>query len=256
MNRDLHNGMQCSQFEALLADALDYEGEGDAEALIGSNLAGDVRQAFLAHRQECNLCGPLFDEARRGMMLLRSLEIVEPPRNLMHNILAATSGKEASAPAAAVRRTSWMERLRFRLPAFSGLVHSRFATSFAMAFFSVSLTLSLAGVNFRDIGSAIVHPMTFRRTVVLQYTQVEARVVSYYENLRVVYEWEAKAQQLRKVVAPASNDNKQTKPDQPEQQNQNHPVPNTRPEQEDSVNQGREASTIARHTLKIEGAQL
>ena len=41
-----------------------------------------------------------------------------------------------------------------------------------------------------------------------------------------------------------------------EQQNQNRPVPNTRPEQEDSVSQGREASTIARYTLKLEGAQL
>jgi len=40
----------------------------------------------------------------------------------------------------------WLESVRrsFR-PSLAGLMRSRFATSFAMAFFSLSLTLTLAG---------------------------------------------------------------------------------------------------------------
>ncbi len=244
MNRDPHNGLQCSQFEALLADALD-----DA-----SELPSDLRQAFLAHRQDCAVCGPLLAEAQRGMSLLRSLEEIDPPKNLVHNILAATSQAEVSPEREGVRPAGWLEGLRHALrPPLAGMLHSRFATSFAMAFFSVSLTLSLAGVNFGEILKAAAHPSTFRRTVVLQYTQVEAKVMSYYDNMRVVYEWESRVQQLRKVVAPQTTTPNGSKPDQ---QNQNRPVPNTSPEQEENTSEQRDNSVIARSSMKLQGAQL
>lgn len=253
MNRDPHNELRCSQFEALLAEALDdadasintgvgTDQSGDIEGL--TKLPRDVRQAFLAHRQDCAVCGPLFAEAQRGMLLLRSLDEAEPPKNLMHNILAATSLAEAPAsPTSEGRRAGWLPRFeQWMRPAFSGLLHSRFAASFAMAFFSVSLTLSLAGVNITDVFKTIAHPSTFRRNVVLQYTQAEAKVVSYYENMRVVYEVETRVQQLRKAVAPQNNNNNpnnnpnDTKPDQ---QNQNRPAPDRRPDQEENYSQQR-----------------
>ena len=250
MNQDPQNGLRCTQFEALLAEALDL---ASADAARGMNAAAapgqagglelaqfpeDVRQAFLAHRQECAVCGPLFAEAQRGMMLLQSLEEVEPPKNLMHNILAATSLAEASASSSSARegrRLGWPARFAYwARPAFAGMLHSRFAASFAMAFFSVSLTLNLAGVKVVDIVKAVRHPIVFRRNVVLQYTQAEAKVVSYYENMRVVYEVESRVQKLRKAVAPQNDKNNDTKP---EQQNQNRPAPDRRPEQEENTSQ-------------------
>lgn len=235
MNQDPHNGLRCGQFEALLAEALDALDPTQPDA---PGRPGDFREAFLAHRQECAVCGPLFAEAQRGMMLLRSLDEVEPPKNLMHNILAATSLAEAPAsPASESRRAGWPARIeRWLRPAFSGMLHSRFAASFAMAFFSVSLTLSLAGVNVGEIFKAFAHPTTFRRTVVLQYTQAEAKVVSLYENMRVVYEVETRVQQLRKAVSPQNNNPNNSKP---EQQNQNRPAPDRRPEQEENYSQQR-----------------
>lgn len=261
MNQDPHNGLRCSQFEALLAEALDDAAinagaaPGQAAGIALTQLPNDVRQAFLSHRQDCAVCGPLFAEAQRGMTLLRSLDEVEPPKNLMHNILAATSLAGATAsPAREGRRVGWPARMEQWLrPAFSGMLHSRFAASFAMAFFSVSLTLSLAGVNVGEILKAFAHPSTFRRTVVLQYTQAEARVVNYYENMRIVYEVETRVQQLRKAVAPQNNTPNDNKPDQ---QNQNRPAPNRRPEQEENSRQQLDGGVIAASILQFRGAHL
>lgn len=258
MNQDPHNGLRCSQFEALLAEALDdvnagaIPGQGGDIAL--TQFPRDLRQAFLAHKQECAVCESLFAEAQRGMMLLRSLDEAEPPKNLVHNILAATSLAEPSAsPAEGGRRVGWPARIEHWVrPAFSGMLHSRFAASCAMAFFSLSLTLSLAGVQVGEIFKAVAHPSTLRRTVVLQYTQAEARVVSYYENMRIVYEVETRVQRLKNAVAPKNSNPSNEKPDQ---QNQNRPTPDRRPEQEENYSQQR-VGLIAASMLPFRGAYL
>ena len=97
-----------------------------------------------------------------------------------------------------------MERLRRSLsPQVGGLVHSRFAMSFAMAFFSLSITLTLAGVKITDLKNMAEHPSMLRKNVVLGFTHVEAKVTSYYENLRLVYQVQAKVRELKKNTAPA-----------------------------------------------------
>ena len=75
-----HNGMQCNEFDALLSDALDQV------------LTGPKAQAFQAHATTCAICGPLLAEAEVGKRWLEQLVEVEPPVNLVHNILAATVG--------------------------------------------------------------------------------------------------------------------------------------------------------------------
>src|SRR5260370_30180854 len=130
-----HNEMQCGEFEALLTDALDG-------LLKGSGLL-----RFQSHRQSCALCSAIFAEAEAGKTWLHTLDEAEPPRNLMHNILAATSGVESTrAPAA--QGSTWANRLLGRiLPVLAPAMQPRFAMSFAMAFFSVSIMLNLAGVR-------------------------------------------------------------------------------------------------------------
>ena len=76
------NSMQCAEFETLLTDALD-------DSLTGPRLG-----SFEAHAKACPQCGPLFAEAQEGRRWLKSLVEVEAPANLVHNILAATSGVE------------------------------------------------------------------------------------------------------------------------------------------------------------------
>ncbi len=61
----------------------------------------------MQHGQSCAVCGPLLAEAWEGMLMVRGLAELEPPKNLVHNILAATSRKEATAEQIARRSESW-----------------------------------------------------------------------------------------------------------------------------------------------------
>ena len=237
MNNQTHqDGLQCSQFEAMLADALD------------GALAVEVQRDFDAHGRTCPLCGPMLAEAREGMLWLEALEDVEPPRNLVHNILAATSmAVTAAGEPSPVRKT----RTRGLL---AGFFRSRFATSFSMAFFSLSLTLTVAGVRISDLGKVDWHPSALRKALVLQYTHVESSVVRYYENLRLVNEVESRVKELRKATAPAEDTNKDKKEKPKEKGNPNDTSGS--PEQHPDYSMDREGTVIAKSITKDEGAQI
>lgn len=235
MSQERQSGMECGQFEALLADALDRA------------LTSERSEAFEAHRLSCSICGPLFEEAREGMMLLESLPDLEPPKNLVHNILAATTLVEKQQ-AAAVPAESWLERLKQKLPSpMAGVLHSRFATSFAMAFFSLALTLNLLGVRVSQIDW---RPSALRKSVVLEYTHLEARVQRYYENMRIVYEVESRVQGLKKATTPDQNRNNNR-----QEQNRNT-APGTSGHPQDNNSLEQNGSLFAQLTAKHEGAKI
>jgi hypothetical protein len=75
----------------------------------------------------------------------------------------------------------------------------RFALSFGMAFFALSVGLTVAGVKPADLAHISLRPATIRLT----YYHTQARVVRYYENIRIVYEVESLARQVKRNVAPA-----------------------------------------------------
>ena len=237
-NQERQAGMQCSQFETLLAEAMD------------GTLTVETRQAFDAHRLSCAVCGPLFAETQEGMLLLQALPEVESPKHLMHNILAATSLAEKRVTVPAAQPEGWLARLRQKLPApMAGMLHSRFATSFAMAFFSLALTLNLLGVKVSQIDW---HPSALRKSVVLQYTLLEARVQRYYDNMRIVYEVESRVQGLKKSAAPEQNDKNRK-----QEQNRNSP-PDTsgHPQEREDYSLERNGSLFAQSTMKHEGAHI
>ena len=97
MNNEAKNGMACSEFEALLADALD------------NALAANTRQAFDEHGRSCDVCGPMLAEALEGMLMVRGLAELEPPKNLVHNILAATSRQRSYSRADRGRSEAGMD---------------------------------------------------------------------------------------------------------------------------------------------------
>jgi hypothetical protein len=235
MNNQTHqDGLQCSQFEALLADALD------------GVLTAEVQRDFDAHGRTCPLCGPMLAEAREGMLWLGTLEDVEPPKNLVHNILAATS--MAVTPAG---EPSQVRKVQTR-GLLAGFFRSRFATSFSMAFFSLSLTLTVAGVRISDFGKIDWHPSALRKALVLQYTHVESSVVRYYENLRLVNEVENRVRELRKATAPAEDKDKKEKPKEKGNPNDT----SGSPEQHPDYSMDREGTVIAKSMSSNEGAQI
>jgi hypothetical protein len=195
MPGEANNGMQCNEFEAVLFDALDQK------------LAGGKLERFRAHARACTKCGPMFSEVEAGEHWLKSLTEVEPPANLVNDILAATSGIQSyrlQAGVPAQQQTSPGERIRewadsLLAPVWSTVRQPRFAMSFGMAFFSLSVALSVAGVKPSDLKSADLSRTGLRRT----YYTTSARVMKYYENMRLVYEIQSKVQEIKKAARPA-----------------------------------------------------
>ena len=214
MPGESRNGMQCTEFDALLSEALDQ------------SLTGQKLESFQAHARVCSVCGPLFAEAEAGKHWLDSLEEMEAPANLVHNILVATSGQEhVRASGRLVPSVSWKKTLSEWVTPFLGVVRQpRFAMSFGMAFFSLSAALSVAGVKVSDLRQVDLRPTAVKRT----YYETSGRVVKYYENIRLVYEIESRVRELKKVATPAEP--------APEEQNQRKDNTSGQPEQKQERN--------------------
>jgi hypothetical protein len=187
------NGMQCNEFDSLLSEALD------------GTLSGAALERFQAHSRSCALCGQLLAEAESGRQWLQSLEEVEPPANLVSNILASTIGVDTQRlrTPSPIRqpRISWLDRLQasFVEPIWAMVRQPRFAMSFGMAFFALSVGLTVAGVKPADLRQISFRPSAIRHT----YYNTEARVVRYFDNVRAVYELQAALRGIKRNVTPA-----------------------------------------------------
>ena len=172
--------ISCADFDALLSDALDNRLD-DTQAL-----------RFHAHTADCQICGPMFAEILSGLNWMKALKEVEPPVSLLHNILAKTS--EAKAPRAERLAPSHTKRRGWIPSLLAPVLTPRFATSFSMAFFSITLLLNVAGVRISDVKKVDLRPGSLK----MQYYQTSARVLKYYENIRIVYELESKLRELKR----------------------------------------------------------
>jgi len=216
MSDQTKNGMQCNEFDLLIGDAIDG-------VLTGTELG-----RFQAHARICGVCGPMFAEAEAGRNWLKGLTEVEPPASLVNNILASTTGVDTQRLRVTARvpqpRVSWLEHVR---ASFSGVLEPiwatvrqpRFAMSFGMAFFALSVGLTVAGVKPADISQISLRPAAIRHT----YYNTQARVVRYYDNIRLVYEVQAYVRGIKRNFAPAEpgpakqKDHKNDTTQQPEQ---------------------------------------
>ena len=202
MPEETKHGIECAEFETLLSEALDRDFMNN-----DGQLSPARKQRFEAHRRVCGICGPLFADAQAGQRWLRSLEAVEPPAYLVHNILAATSGVVSTRTLAATpggRTTPFGERARewwdsFITPVTAFVRQPRFVMSFGMIFFSFSLALSAAGVKPKDVAKVDLRPAAVRHA----YNDAQIKVVKYYDNIRFVYEIESKLRELKRTSTPA-----------------------------------------------------
>jgi len=237
MPGESNNTMQCSEFDALLTEALD------------GILAGDRLSRFHAHANACSVCGPLFAEIDAGRRLLHSLEDVEPPAHLLDNILASTIGLDTTRMhipgRAASAQPSWLDRIQqwvgpVTAPVFALVRQPRFAMSFGMAFFSVSMALNIASVKLADVRHVDLRPSA----VVRQYHMTTGRVVKYYENIRFVYEIESRVREFKRVTAPPEPSPKEQKNDNKEKKN-NNTSGQPEPRQERNYSQGENQPVLA-----------
>jgi hypothetical protein len=224
------NGMQCHEFDGLVSDALDG-------VLTGAQL-----DTFHAHARTCSVCGPLFAEVKAGRNWLKDLTEVEPPVSLVTNILASTTGVDTqrlrvnvSAPQP---RIGWVERAQAwasgnMQPIWATVRQPRFAMSFGMAFFSLSVALSVLGVKPADLRSVSLRPSVIRHA----YYNTQARVVRYYENIRFVYEVESRVRELKRNVAPAQRPTGEAAPDKKDHKNDTTQQPEQKQDRDYSQNE-------------------
>ena len=217
-----HDGFSCLDFDLLLSDAID------------GTLAGPELTAFQHHVGECPTCGPAFAETQAGLKWITLLEPVETPGNLVHNILAATSLADMAARVQIEQRAGWRERATevlesILLPVFNILRQPRFALNAAMAFFSVSLLLNVAGFKLSDLRLSDLKPSAIKTNATLRYYETTSRVVKYYENIRFVYELESTVRELKRATTnnqpeqnPAPKKKNDNTSQQPEKRNENY----------------------------------
>ena len=231
MNGETQHGMQCAEFDALLSEALD------------GTLSNGTMASFEQHKGACATCGAMFAEAEAGLKWLTTLDEVEPPSNLVHNILAVTSGKAETVHAEVTAKPPIWNRVRAWVePHVSPLLTPRFAMSLAMAFFSVTMVMNVAGVRVRDLRRVDLTPSGLTKT----YYESQARVVKYYENIRLVYEIESRVRELKRAASTDDSSNteqpKQEKKATPKDEKQNNT--NREPEQKQYQNYSRDKNDV------------
>jgi len=204
--------LSCEEWEAMLVDFLD-----------GTLAVGDP-DSFHGHRESCPACAEMFTQAGQGREWLSFLrEEPDAPSTLVARILAQTSGSEPRpamsgdlVPAAAV-----VIPVAPVLPfwkrggigfATRQVAQPRLLMTAAMAFFSITLTLNMAGVRLSTIHVTDLKPSALGSNVSKQFHMAGARVVRYYDNLRFVYEMEAQVREMRRNAdldnpAPADKQN-------------------------------------------------
>ena len=208
------NAMRCSEFDALLADALDR------------TLSGAKLESFQAHARACSICGPLLAESEQGQRWLKQVVEVEPPVDLVKNILLATTGLDAArsrAGAAAGAQAGLLDRMRdwvnlLASPMVATVRQPRFVMSFGMAFFSLSISLSIAGVRVSDVRHVDLRPSAVKRA----YYETSGKVVKYYENIRFVYEIESRVREFKRATTPAEPA-REEKPEKPKNDTSDRP---------------------------------
>jgi hypothetical protein len=236
MPGEIKHGIECTQFEALLSEAMDGQ------------LSGPRKLSFEAHGRICSNCGPLLADALVGQQLLKSLEEVEPPVHLFHNILASTTGiASARVRSTTPERRATGGRLRqwwdsFVTPTATFVRQPRFVMSFGMIFFSFSLALSAAGVKPSDMSSISLKPSALKRT----YYTTQGRVVKFYENIRLVYEIESRVREFKKTTTPA-----EPGPAKPTQNRKNNSNTSGQPDNKQERNYSREENQPVLAGLRV-----
>jgi hypothetical protein len=185
--------LQCEEWEALLVDALD------------GTLKAEDSAVFAAHGEDCPMCAEMLAQAKQGQEWMKFLHEEPPvPADLVSRILDRTSG--ASLPQLAVAGVAqpipqpiahFTTRRTFR--------DARMLMTAAMAFFSIALTLNLIGVRLDTLRMADLKPSALQTTIVRQFYGAKKQMVSYYENIRLVYEVESKMRELRRDAETEQN---------------------------------------------------
>lgn len=220
----------CGEWETLLAEALD--------GLL--NPADEAR--FLAHKAACQACAALYEEARKGREWLEFLSPEpDPPEGLLERILATTGpGRLQGRTANSLERPGTVPEFVppvWRLPGFFARMRAglqpRLMMTVAMAFFSIALTMNLAGIQLKNLRPSQLRPQAVRSYMERQLSMASVPIVRYYDHLRFVYEVEAQVRELRGQTDEEGNGSQQQKQTRPAAPGETRELPGQKLENDD-----------------------
>jgi hypothetical protein len=196
------SGLRCEEWEALLTDALD------------GLLPGGQAAAFAAHGETCANCGDLLAHAKQGQEWLVYLhDEPEIPLGLVGRILEKTVGAGGIPLPVVAGAGVGAGAVAMAAPWRRSFHETRLLMTVAMAFFSIALTLNLAGVKLTSLRLADLRPSQLGSTLEREFFTARGSVVRYYDNLRLVYQLQSRMRELRRDVeqqpAPQQNEQKQ-----------------------------------------------
>lgn len=193
-------GLRCDEWELLLADALD------------GHLSPSQSAAFTAHSAGCSSCADLLAHARQGREWLGYLHAEpEVPSDLVSRILDKTVGVGSVPVPVLAGAGAGTGAVATAIPWRRNFHEMRLLMTVAMAFFSIALTLNLAGIKLSNLRMADLRPSTIGGALSRQFYGAQGSVVKFYNNLRFVYQLESRMRELRRDVDTSPSTPRQQK---------------------------------------------
>jgi len=182
-------GLRCEEWELLLTDSLD------------GHLPPAEAAKFAAHTAGCPSCAELLAHVRQGREWLGYLHTEpEVPANLVSRILDKTVGVGAVPVPVLAGAGQGTGAVAAAVPWRRNFHEMRLLMTVAMAFFSIALTLNLAGIKLGNLRVADLRPATIGGALSRQFYGAQGSVVKFYNNLRFVYQLESRMRELRRDV--------------------------------------------------------
>jgi hypothetical protein len=173
--------MNCPEFESILADYLD------------GTLSNSERAAVELHAAECAPCGAFLAEVTQGVSLLETMQAVEPPPELITRLAF-------HAPVGRVLRPFESQSFwgRFSQRWLQPVLQPKFVMGAAMMLLSFTMLSRCTGNRVERVQSADLNPVRVWGGMEMKTVRLKDRMLKYYENLRVVYEVEARLRDLQR----------------------------------------------------------
>ena len=171
--------MNCADFESKLADYLD----GTLDPGEGA--------ALEQHVSSCAACQEFMGEVKSAVSLLQRVPEVEPPATLITRIAYQIPRGRSREPFE--RQGYWSAVVSKWL---QPVLQPRLVMGMAMTVLSFAMLERCTGVKVQRIQPADLNPSRVWGGVEERTVRVKDRMLKYYENLRVVYEVEARLKDM------------------------------------------------------------
>ena len=186
--------MNCGEVEVLLADYVD------------GTLSMEEQAALEQHTSGCVSCRALLEDATAAVRFLKRADDVAPPPELITRIAYGAPYGRVRFP---FERQSLWSRLTSKW--LQPILQPRLAMGMAMTILSFAMLERCTGVHVQHIQAADLNPVRIWGGVEDRALRVRDRAVKYYENLRWVYEVEARLKSLQEQQEAAEQAQRATR---------------------------------------------